>query len=142
MSDMFNKLPPEAQNKIRNAQAGLPRKGVKIAELARAFGLEVYRGELPPNHSGVIVKNAEKGGSAGYCIVTEKSDSSNRRRFTIAHELAHFLLHRDKIGDNYPGECLVSRDAFEPRRDRGEQTRRRHFDAARKDRCVDQRGRA
>ena len=106
MSDMLNKLPLEAQDKIRDAQAELPNKGVKIAELARAFGLEVYRGELPPNHSGVIVKNAEKGGGAGYYIMTEKSDPLNRRRFTIAHELAHFLLHRDKIGDNYPENAL------------------------------------
>ena len=29
-----------------------------------------------------------------------------RRRFTIAHEIAHFLLHRDKIGDQLSDDAM------------------------------------
>ena len=32
--------------------------------------------------------------------MANETDSEARRRFTIAHEIAHYVLHRDLIGDS------------------------------------------
>ena len=39
------------------------------------------------------------GGLSGYSIVVNSTEARVRRRFTIAHEIAHFLCHRFEIGD-------------------------------------------
>ena len=100
--EMLNRLKqeqPEAAEKIRDAQTRLPDKPVRIVALAREFGVKVYTAVLPPDVSGQIERDAESGGESGYSIVVARSDPEPRQRFTIAHELAHFLLHRPDIGD-------------------------------------------
>lgn len=69
---------------------------VKIGELAQELGLKVTRAPLPPKISGLIQPSAEA--KAGFEIRVNKYESPERQRFTVAHELAHFLLHRDEIG--------------------------------------------
>ena len=96
MLDRLEQNQPEAAEKIRNAQTRLPDKPVRIIALAREFGVKVYTAILPPEVSGQIERDAESG---GYSIVVDRNDPEPRRRFTIAHELAHFLLHRHDIGD-------------------------------------------
>lgn len=74
---------------------------VDVIGFARACGLEVYHADgdpLPKNASGMILKN-DKGGPSGYSIIVRNSEPETRKRFTIAHEIAHFLLHRDAIHD-------------------------------------------
>ncbi len=75
---------------------------VRIYKLARELGLEVYKTtQLPEGFSGCIY---EEDGS--YVILTNKKDHIHRRRFTVAHELAHFILHRDQIGDGIVDDGL------------------------------------
>ena len=57
--------------------------------IARRMGLEVKRGPLPEEVSGVLRK--VPGDVA--VIVLKDSDSLNRKRFTCAHELGHYVLH-------------------------------------------------
>ncbi len=40
-----------------------------------------------------------KEGNGEYAIYSNGKDPKVRRRFTYAHELAHFLLHKEHIGD-------------------------------------------
>jgi len=68
---------------------------VRIAGLARALGLEVVSAGLSPNISGLIEPSATA--AAGFVVKVNKYESDERQRFTIAHEIAHFLLHRDHI---------------------------------------------
>ncbi|MDP9139968.1 MAG: ImmA/IrrE family metallo-endopeptidase, partial [Pseudomonadota bacterium] len=35
-----------------------------------------------------------------------RHDPPKRQRFTVAHEIAHFLLHRDDIGDGISDDVL------------------------------------
>lgn len=42
----------------------------------------------------------------GFVIRINRSHSANRQRFTMAHELAHYLLHRDEIGDGIQDDML------------------------------------
>lgn len=68
---------------------------VDVEGIAREIGVDVVRDFLGPDISGKIQRN--KAGS--YVIVVNASDAPVRQRFTIAHELGHFLYHRDLIGD-------------------------------------------
>lgn len=56
--------------------------------IARRMGLEVKRGPLPEDVSGVLRKIP---GDVAV-IVLKDSDSLNRKRFTCAHELGHYVL--------------------------------------------------
>jgi len=77
---------------------------VRIAE---ALGLKVYEDELPPGISGKIIKDPlPRGGAAGYSIIANIKEATTRKRFTIAHEISHFILHRDQIGDGLTDDAL------------------------------------
>ena len=82
---------------VRSLQGHYPVKTIPIAE---ALGLSVFKVPgWPANRiSGQLLKLAEKGGASGYAIFVNEAHAQQRRRFTIAHEIAHFILHRDQIG--------------------------------------------
>ncbi len=65
---------------------------VKLGAIAKDLGIEVKVSSLPLNVSGQISKNGSR-----YEIKINRHESRQRQRFTLAHELAHFLLHRDII---------------------------------------------
>jgi Zn-dependent peptidase ImmA (M78 family) len=72
---------------------------VQMVELADALGLRVYRrSDWPDNISGRIFRDSTLGGETGYAIEVNANHHENRRRFTIAHEIAHFVLHTNLIG--------------------------------------------
>ena len=81
---------------VRSLQGYYPVKTIPIAE---ALGLKVYK--VPGWHvdriSGQLLKLAENGGASGHAIFVNEDHAQQRRRFTIAHEIAHFVLHRDQI---------------------------------------------
>jgi len=77
---------------------------VETIPLARDLGLKVYYSDWPDNISGCL-KRDEKSKS-GYSIFVNTNHHPNRRRFTIAHEIAHFVLHRDLIGDGITDDKL------------------------------------
>ena len=64
---------------------------IKIEDIARLRGLEVIAYPLGEDVSGLLaIKNGK--GTIGY----RQDEPKVRRRFTIAHELGHYELHRDK----------------------------------------------
>lgn len=68
---------------------------VDLDGMAAALGLEVvHHPSLPDDVSGKI----ERAGG-GYRITVNARHSATRQRFTLAHEIAHYVLHRDLIGD-------------------------------------------
>ena len=75
---------------------------VQIISMARAMGMRVFRTSgWPDNISGSITKE-----DGIYMIRSNADHSLVRRRFTIAHEIAHFVLHRDLIGDGVRDDAL------------------------------------
>jgi len=68
---------------------------VKVGELAKELGIEVFRSPLPPRISGLI--QPKPGAPGVYEIKVNKFESEERQRFTLAHEIAHFLLHKAEI---------------------------------------------
>lgn len=64
---------------------------VKIEDVAKNRGLRVLPYSFDEDISGVLVIE-DNIGTIGY----NQSESRVRRRFTIAHELGHYELHKDK----------------------------------------------
>lgn len=68
---------------------------VDLEAMAGALGLKVaYDFRLPTDVSGKIERAGDE-----YRITINALHAPRRRRFTLAHEIAHFVLHRDLIGD-------------------------------------------
>lgn len=69
---------------------------VDVFGIAEGLGLSVWEDEIDP-YSGKLTKDPVYGGSAGYSIIVNEVEPLTRKRFTIAHEIAHFILHRDQL---------------------------------------------
>jgi len=66
---------------------------VKIVDLARELGLRVFADfNMDDRKSGELRKIGDK-----YEIHVNGRHSEKRIRFTIAHEIAHYLLHKDVL---------------------------------------------
>lgn len=89
---------------VRRHQDSAPVPTVAIAE---EMGLKVYRsGGWSDNISGMIRRDAKYGGDSGYAIFVNAQHAEVRRRFTIAHEIGHFVLHGTLIGDGVQDDAL------------------------------------
>lgn len=86
----YHRLSPEHIDVLTDFVGQVP---VKVGALAQALGLRVVVAALPLKISGLIKPDDE----GGFVIKVNRFESKERQRFTIAHEIAHFLLHRDKI---------------------------------------------
>jgi len=96
----MNKITKAQQKTIDSHQANTP---VHIIPMAKDLGLKVFKNkEFPDNLSGLIMKEND----GEYSIHANGNQGITRQRFTIAHELAHFLLHKDKIGDGIKDDFL------------------------------------
>ena len=76
---------------------------VNLDRMAAALGLEVDRIDLfdEPDVAGKIERT-----QAGYRITINAMDPPRRQRFTLAHEIGHYILHRDLIGDGIVDQGL------------------------------------
>lgn len=60
-----------------------------------------------PNKLSGFIYAAQSAGKLFGCIFTETSEPTARRRFSAAHELAHYLLHFLPITENRANDFLV-----------------------------------
>ena len=86
--------------------AGIDKLPVDVSLIAEKLGLKVIDFDFPESFSGVLKK--EHG-----AIGVNKNHSLVRRRFTIAHELGHFLLghQEDSIDDQLDKPMPLEREA-------------------------------
>ena len=64
---------------------------IDVEKIARNMGLKIIVDDLGKNVTGVLfIKNGQ--GVIGYN--PDENTSNVRKRFTIAHELGHYILHR------------------------------------------------
>ena len=86
---------------IESASAALATFGedkipVPVEQLASQLGIRVLRETLDTDVSGLLVTNR-----SGAVIVVNNSDSQARQRFTIAHEIGHYVLrHQFESGEH------------------------------------------
>lgn len=92
------------QGERESIEAHLEEAPIKLHTIARALGLTVKSATLPVGISGEIRPNPKDPGT--YIIRVNRHDSSKRQRFTVAHEIGHFLYHRDMIGAGIRDDVL------------------------------------
>jgi len=66
----------------------------------------IKRGNLGPRIAGMIIRDRRLSPPSGFTIYVNAEDNPRRQRFTIAHEIAHYVLHRDLIGDGITDDAL------------------------------------
>ena len=99
----LKELTLEEREKIVEAQKSLLDEPVAIVRLCGQFGVTATRDDgLPDAISGSI----RKGTDGAFAISYNGNDAITRQRFTVAHELAHYLLHRDYLSDDNPENVL------------------------------------
>ena len=76
--------------KIKELHKKFTEIPVPVYDIARSEGIEVS--EEPMMYAGRIFKVNNK-----YKIVIDADDMKTRQRFTLAHELAHYYLHKHII---------------------------------------------
>jgi len=75
---------------------GFSKPPINVQQVAKRLGLKVVHAELGEDISGLLIS---KGDST--VIAVQESDPPNRKRFTIAHEIAHFhLRHQFEPGEH------------------------------------------
>lgn len=70
---------------------------VDIIDIAKSYGICVYVAEFNNEISGAIRYNNSK---EKFEIIVNKNNAKVRQRFTIAHELGHYFLHRNMLKDS------------------------------------------
>jgi uncharacterized protein DUF955 len=93
-------LPAEIQSLLESHQRNAP---IKLSDIAKRLGLTVLSATLPVGISGEIRPAL---GEGNFTIKVNRHDDHRRQRFTVAHELAHFLLHRQYIGNGLSDDVL------------------------------------
>jgi len=93
IADLWARIKPHDAAIVQDFLAAPP---VKVGALAEALGLKVIRSPMSPKISGLI--KPSDAAPAGFEIRVNKFEVAVRQRFTVAHELAHYLLHKDSIG--------------------------------------------
>lgn len=96
----------------RDAQHLLDRLGmteipVDPIKVARALGIKVWTSDLDPDVAGVLVKRK---GSAPEIYISA-ADHINRQRFTVAHEVGHYVERAAKGEAQDPVNYVDYRDA-------------------------------
>lgn len=95
---MLKRISSENLMIIRKYQNEIP---VKVGHIANDMGIIVKKATLAAGISGEI-----KLVDGNVVIRVNRHDVKARQRFTLAHEIGHFLLHRDKIGDGIVDDIL------------------------------------
>ena len=92
----WNKIDPAERVIVEKYLDDLP---IRLGAMAKELGVKVKLSSLPSNLSGLI--RQLEGGE--YEIKINRHESRGRQRFTLAHEISHFLLHRDIIDNSENG---------------------------------------
>ena len=86
----WRKVEPRHQEIIRRYLSEIP---VKLGAMAQELGVSVKLSTMKPGESGQIKRDNQ----GKYVIRINRHETRERQRFTLAHELAHFLLHKDEV---------------------------------------------
>lgn len=97
-SKEWERLPANIKQTIMKYHSQHP---VELGNLAKELDLIVKLATLPANISGEI-----KECDGVVSIRVNKHDVKARRRYTLAHEIAHFLLHRHLLNDGITDDVL------------------------------------
>ena len=81
------------QDALRHIEAFQRSPGEKVGVLAKNLGLVIVEEALGEGIDGYLEYRPNVGSKSGYVIVVNSAHSVERKRWTAAHEIGHFLLH-------------------------------------------------
>lgn len=89
------------------AEHGITRPPVSVDRLAKAMGISVRYSPFDDGLSGMAFIRGDQ-----RVIAVNALHHPNRQRFTLAHELAHHVLHDEKLrgGDIHVDKVILHRD--------------------------------
>lgn len=93
-------LPEGQRTLVKQYQESAP---VNLKGLAQSLGLKVLGATLDPGISGEIRPDRS---TNSFVIRVDRHEPRTRQRFTVAHEIAHYLLHKEEIGDGITDDFL------------------------------------
>jgi Zn-dependent peptidase ImmA (M78 family) len=111
------------RNQIREAVEALLTKhrvksgAVPIEEIARSLGATITLDDVDDDLSGFLYRET---GGRKTIIGVNKSHHPNRRRFTIAHEIGHLVLHKGEMVHLDSGRAAFTIDMRDSESARGE----------------------
>lgn len=108
---LWQKVAPTDFEKLSNYLSTSP---VRVGEIAEALGIVVVTATLPAQVSGLIKRI---GDNNDYEIQVNNTDSPARQRFTVGHEIAHYLLHRPAIGTDGITDTILYRSKLSNRQE-------------------------
>lgn len=76
---------------------------VPVEKIVESLGIQLKKDDVEDNLSGFLVRDTNKGTAV---IGVNSNHSEPRQRFTIAHEIGHYLLHEGEVvhfDGNRPG---------------------------------------
>lgn len=92
---------PTKMDLVRKHQTHWP---VDVIAIASDLKLPVFETrEWPDDISGQIARGNS---GSGYVITINALHHRHRKRFTVAHEIAHYVLHQELIGDGVVDDAL------------------------------------
>ncbi|WP_299280588.1 ImmA/IrrE family metallo-endopeptidase [uncultured Tateyamaria sp.] len=77
-----------------NLSPQIANKAASVKKLSEGLGVDVHRTDLPRGMAGRLVQDPFS--ESSYAIEVNKSHDVRSQRFTVLHELGHFLLHADR----------------------------------------------
>jgi hypothetical protein len=83
---------------------------VMLGPIAKELGIPVKIIPLGKSIAGQIMRDPLNGGRAGFSIWINSDESKHRQKFTLAHELAHYILHRDLIDSGVVDDTMYRSD--------------------------------
>lgn len=93
MSEFFEKMTPEEKAAYNKYKSTFP---FPLVNFAKDLGIDVYAmSDFPANKSGAIAYENGK-----YTIYLNEAHSPRRKRFTLAHEIGHFINDKDYLAQN------------------------------------------
>lgn len=87
---------------------------VDVGAIARDLGVKVDRMSLGGAVAGTLTRDSRRGGWSGFLCLINSDDHPRRQRFTLAHELAHFILHRDLIDTSLVDDTMYRGGLSDP----------------------------
>jgi hypothetical protein len=79
---------------------------IMLGPIAKELGIPVRLVPLGKSIAGQIMRDSLNGGRAGFSIWINSDESKHRQKFTLAHELAHYILHRDLIDNGVVDDTM------------------------------------
>lgn len=82
------------KNSFEIVNEAMKNQPVDLDQLCSELGIKLSRKRLPDTMSGKIERKDDN----QFEITVNKTHGAYRQRFTIAHEIGHFILHRHLMG--------------------------------------------